>query len=744
MRVLVLLALCVSLCVADLYMHSPPGSNNRNRERKDNRNNGNRLFDSQNNGKGGYAWRGDPTGKGVGDPITYYVGSKLRVEWTNQHACGGNPDIHCELVIQYACDDTLPGLRDGYPNSDECYDSSQNNQNTPAPCVSNNRTTWAARKFVRAGAEGTNQIPNPNSSPQNGLTAQELNEQYINGTNNFIEYGLHENHLHYIQCTRTLRNEGLYLADQKLAGETARYTRQNPNGNRRGLECPEERDYYPYWRKQPWKDLAILVSDTSYCDFFQTQSQNVRTYGRCICPASENRCPINEADCSSQTYQWVTDSSHGLNAPDCLYHPFNRDNHLGNSYEVDPNTGDFVTPEPGSQPESPHYTLTIPPDMAGKMCVVRLRYNMSTNDYDSHAYADKSNAECNYKEREDGTRYDDKSCGLGTGVSHKENCPYVQTSTDCDGSDGANENTNPDCDSTITATNKPECYNLLTAASVPLYNRPFVNLFNRDIAAGEAFKLGLAINTHQTGRTFQDRSYVFKVKEAPVGGSITNLGLRGRRGNIVQAYPSVEYDFVPSVLRCTEGDYVHIQFHGSDFNAARNQNNGEGWQYSDRTNIVMMDSRTENYPVYHEGIDFFNQDEAIFYAWGGQDPARCDRSIEDDDGKQNQYRNCGKLNMMPNRFPQDPEQGLKQCNADPGSYYYMSSRNNNFSNRAQKAEIIVEQGDDNNGLSTGAKIAISFAVIFFVGASAAGVTLYMKKKELGCFKPKDVNYQNQL
>eukprot|EP00954_Amorphochlora_amoebiformis_P004962 390200-Amorphochlora_amoeboformis.AAC.1 len=73
MRVLVLLALCVSLCVADLYMHSPPGSNNRNRERKDNRNNGNRLtylvelvvltlifsiilqFDSQNNGKGGYA-----------------------------------------------------------------------------------------------------------------------------------------------------------------------------------------------------------------------------------------------------------------------------------------------------------------------------------------------------------------------------------------------------------------------------------------------------------------------------------------------------------------------------------------------------------------------------------------------------------------------------------------------------------------------------------------------------------------
>ncbi len=41
------------LATADVYMHNPAGSNNRNRERNDNRNNANRLFDSQNNGKGG-------------------------------------------------------------------------------------------------------------------------------------------------------------------------------------------------------------------------------------------------------------------------------------------------------------------------------------------------------------------------------------------------------------------------------------------------------------------------------------------------------------------------------------------------------------------------------------------------------------------------------------------------------------------------------------------------------------------
>lgn len=71
---------------------------------------------------------------------------------------------------------------------------------------------------------------------------------------------------------------------------------------------------------------------------------------------------------------------------------------------------------------------------------------------------------------------------------------------------------------------------------------PVKNNLEKDFVKGGDGRTGplrLALNTAQTGRTFQDRSHKFRIvkrpDELPSDVVIHNLNVRGRRGNIVQA-----------------------------------------------------------------------------------------------------------------------------------------------------------------------------------------------------------------
>ena len=76
----------------------------------------------------------------------------------------------------------------------------------------------------------------------------------------------------------------------------------------------------------------------------------------------------------------------------------------------------------------------------------------------------------------------------------------------------------------------------------------------------------LAINTAQVGRTFQDRSHVFRTVSRPPtiprSAKIINCVATGMRGNNQQVYPASEYGFSCDKERATTNDFFHFQWEG--------------------------------------------------------------------------------------------------------------------------------------------------------------------------------------
>jgi hypothetical protein len=490
-----------------------------------------------------------------------------------------------------------------------------------------------------------------------------------------LNYGQHEPVTNWLKCTSRKRNYNLYTSDQQLQGSSAQFTRQNANGDRHGFECPEERDYYPYWASTPWKDIAVITNHPEDCPNIIANSENVVGKGECqpqttgkLCTGMQYASPNNQNDCIAAGCRWVSLPARNLPPPVCVgtndltkgNPPYvSRDNHLGNSVTL----------------QMLNYNWTIPND-PHSACVLRLRYNISTADY-----------------------------------------PTNQTSS-------GNVSPSPKRD-------------------------PEINL-------GYPWVLEMALNTNQYGRTFQDRSYVFQIRSRPpnidANANIYNLNVRGKRGNIVQTYPAVEYDFTPNILAVKGGDYIHFQWTGSDYNPNRNPNDATGGPpdvadagqtdpnnknyRADRSNVVQSLHFDLNIPRPFSTVNMFvNSDGSQNVAamqclsqmvppvpGGGGQPINDPNPqitclnvsqllIKNGGNRDNAKRdpqNCGKLNGAVTPYH---DCGLVQMNINspPGQpgFIIMSSRNNNFSNRSQKGIIAV----------TGAK--------FTAAASALSISLSM-------------------
>ena len=313
------------------------------------------------------------------------------------------------------------------------------------------------------------------------------------------------------------------------------------------------------------------------------------------------------------------------------------------------------------------YVWQIPAGVADQSCVVRLRYNISTSDYKAW---------------------------------------------NNDGSMGGN---------TVNAS-------LNGADKSPVTQDPYVTI--NSAAAADEF-VSLAVNTNQYGRVFQDRSYVFEIRSRPAtipaATPIINLNVRGKRGNIVQTYPSVEYDFVPNDIRASVGDYIHFQWTGSDYNPRRGCNDAEGGppdantaananknSRADRTNLVPLSAQAMNYPAVAKTAAGTTQlvasqsvfsDEATMQKLAFLDqtatlaakidpatdqPGKCLtqaelNAINNKNRRENHPNNCAKLNAAFTPY----FDGGAQAVTKTGKFKFFSSRNNNFSNRDQTGKICV-------------------------------------------------------
>lgn len=112
---------------------------------------------------------------------------------------------------------------------------------------------------------------------------------------------------------------------------------------------------------------------------------------------------------------------------------------------------------------------------------------------------------------------------------------------------------------------------------------------------------------------------------------------------------------------------------------------------SDRSNIVQIRDLNDNFPLPYEQTSMWSAADVKWIFSEANSVSAKDLAVAMSSAgyykSETEAKNKAKMNELLNNAPASFEGAVLKFNA--GRYRYMSTRNNNFSNRSQKGSIIV-------------------------------------------------------